>query len=236
MKKTIAPTLATCLTGASLTLLVACTATMPPAASPTPASTTAPTVAAPVAAKAAAPAAAVPIVSFSSSTSTAQGGAVDAFAYSEKPGDATLGNLSVASGAARVTGKLGAEKGSTWGGLGLIAGTAPAEKTIEMGVKGKLLIKLASATATTLRVRVIGADKTTRDNGCYPVVVQKVTPEMREYTLPLSSFAPEAYCAAMGRSIGDVVRAVAAIEVSDPTVPSKTRNVDFSVGSVELQP
>lgn len=231
MKKTIAP----CLLGASLTMLGACTATTAPVvaqaapdrtiskpAAPTPVVTPA--------------AAATAIVSFSSTTATAQGGAVDAFSYSEKPGDATLGNLSIASGAVRVTGKLGAEKGSTWGGIGLIAGTAAAEKTIDIAGKGSLRIKLASATASTLRVRIMGTDKATRDNGCYPVAVQKVSAELREYSIPLSSFAPEAYCAAMGRSMSAVAGAVAAIEVSDPTVPTKSRTVDFTVGSVELQP
>lgn len=233
MKKTIAPTIATCLTGITLTMLAACNATMPPAASTekvvgTTANATEAATKTPAATKA--------IVSFNSATTTAQGGVVDPFSYSEKPGDATLGNVSVANGVARVTGKLGAEKGSAWSGVGLRAGTAAGGKTIDMAGKGNLHIKLASATASTLRVRIMGADKTTSDNGCYPVSVQKVSAELRDYTIPLSSFAPEAYCAAMGRSIGATAGAVAAIEVSDPSSPSKTRNVDFSVGSVELQP
>lgn len=240
MKKTFAPTtLATCLLGASLTMLVACTATTGPTVAPAtkdaiPASTKA---AAPAAAPAAvAPAAATPIVSFTSATTTAQGGSVDAFSYSEKPGDATLGNVSFTNGAVRATGKLGAEKGSTWGGIGLIAGVAAGEKTVNIAGKTNLRIKLASATASTLRVRIMSTDKATRDNGCYPVAVQKVTAELTEYSIPLSSFAPEAYCAAMGRSISAVSGAVASIEVSDPTVPSKSRNVDFTVGSVGVQP
>lgn len=214
MKKTFPPTLATCLTGLSLALLAGCNATMPAVAS----------------------AQSQPLVSFTSATSTAQGGAVDAFSYSEKAGDATLGNVTFADGVTRVTGKLGGEKGSTWGGIGLIAGTAAGDKTIDISGKANLRIRLASATATTLRVRLMGADATTRGNGCYPVAVQKVTAEVTSYTIPLSAFAPEGYCGSMGRSIGTVSAALASVEVTDPTVPAKTRPVDFSVGSVELLP
>lgn len=236
MKNPFPPTtLATCLFGASLTMLVACTATTGPTVAPTtkdaiPASTKA------VAPAAVSPAAATPIVSFTSATTTAQGGSVDAFSYSEKPGDATLGNVTFANGAVRATGKLGAEKGSSWGGIGLIAGVAAGEKTVNIAGKTNLRIKLASATASTLRVRIMSTDKATRDNGCYPVAVQKVTAELREYSIPLATFAPEGYCAAMGRSIATVTGAVASIEVSDPSVPSKARVVDFTVGSVEVLP
>lgn len=235
MKKITAPTLATCLLGASLTMLGACTATTAPVVAQAAPDVTISKPAAPT--PVAPPAAAVTaIVSFSSTTTTAQGGSVDAFSYSEKPGDATLGNLSVANGAARVTGKLGAEKGSTWGGIGLIAGTAAGDKSINIAGKDSLRIKLASATASTLRVRIMGTDKVTRDNGCYPVAVQKVSAELREYSIALSSFGPEAYCGAMGRSMSAVAGTVAAIEVSAPTVPTKPSTVDFTVGSVELQP
>jgi hypothetical protein len=82
----------------------------------------------------------------------------------------------------------------------------------------------------------MGSDKATRDNGCYPVVVQKVTPELRDYAIPLSSFAPETYCGAQGRSIAQTAPAVAAIEVSDPAISAAARQVDFQVGRIELRP
>jgi hypothetical protein len=100
-----------------------------------------------------------------------------------------------------------------------------------------LHVELASATATQLRVRLVGQDKTTRDNGCYPVVVQNVTPELRDYAMELSRFAPEAYCGAQGRSIAVTAPAVVAIEVSDPALtPGAKRLVDFQVGRIELKP
>jgi len=172
----------------------------------------------------------------SGNDSTAQGGAISAFAYSEKPGDATLGKLSIANGVARVTGAVGARSGSTWGGIGLTAGSGPAGKTSDLSAQGSLHLQLASATATQLRVRVMGNDKATRDNGCYPVVVQKVTPELRDYDIPLAYFAPETYCAAQGRSIAQTAPAVSAIEVSDPAIAAASRPVDFQVGRIELRP
>lgn len=172
----------------------------------------------------------------SGNDATAQGGAIAAFAYSEKPGDATLGKLSVANGVARVTGTVGARSGSTWGGIGLTAGSGPAGKTSDLSTQGSLRLQLASATATQLRVRVMGNDKATRDNGCYPVVVQNVTPELREYDIALARFAPESYCAAQGRSIAQTAPAVAAIEVTDPAISATARPVDFQVGRIELRP
>lgn len=135
-----------------------------------------------------------------------------------------------------MTGTVGAGSGSAWGGIGLTAGSGPAGKTVDLSAQRTLHLQLASATATQLRVRVMGNDKATRDNGCYPVVVQKVTPELRDYVIPLSSFSPEAYCTAQGRSIAHTASAVAAIEVSDPTLSAASRPVDFQVGRIELQP
>jgi hypothetical protein len=183
------------------------------------------------------PPAALTFASFNGSNdATAQGGGLYAFAYSEKPGDANLGKLSTANGVARATGTVGASSGSTWGGIGLMAGSGPAGKTVDLSAQRTLHLQLASATATQLRVRVMGNDKATRDNGCYPVVVQKVTAELRDYAIPLSAFAPEAYCAAQGRPIATIAAAVAAIEVSDPAMSAALRPVDFQVGRIELRP
>jgi hypothetical protein len=117
-----------------------------------------------------------------------------------------------------------------------MAGSGPAGKTVDLSAQRTLHLQLASATATQLRVRVMGNDKATRDNGCYPVVVQKVTPELRDYAIPLAAFAPEAYCSAQGRSMAATAAAVAAIEVSDPAISAALRPVDFQVGRIELRP
>ena len=206
---------AACLAAAALSLLAACNATLP-----------------------AAPAqpAALPFASFGSGAeATVQGGALEAFAYSEKPGDAVLGQFVTGDGVARVTGVIGARSGSTWGGIALMAAGGPEGKTVDLSRQRTLHIQLASATATQLRVRVLGNDKATRDNGCYPVVVQKVTAQLQDYAIPMALFAPESYCAAQGRTIVDTAPAVGAIEVSDPTLPATQRPVDFQVGRIELR-
>ena len=188
---------AACLAAAALSLLAACNATLP-----------------------AAPAqpAALPFASFGSSAeATVQGGALEAFAYSEKPGDAVLGQFVTGDGVARVTGVIGARSGSTWGGIALMAAGGPEGKTVDLSRQRTLHIQLASATATQLRVRVLGNDKATRDNGCYPVAVQSVTPELRDYTIALARFAPEAYCGAQGRSVAATAPAVVASSVTRPS-------------------
>jgi hypothetical protein len=167
---------------------------------------------------------------------TAQGGMFAGFAYSEKPGDATFDKVVVANGTARVSGTVWPQKGSTWAGVGFTAAAAADGKTLDLSKQRTLHVQLASATAKQLRVRLVGDDKATRDNGCYPVVVQDVTPELRDHAIALSRFAPEAYCGAQGRSVATTAPSVAAIEVSDPTLtPGAKRPVDFQVGRIELK-
>jgi hypothetical protein len=198
-----------------------------PAASPAPAPQAA----------AAAPSPALAFAVFRPDGTTAQGGMFTGFAYSEKPGDATFDKIAVANGTARVNGSVWPQKGSTWAGIGFTAAAGADGKTLDLSQQRTLYLQLASATTTQLRVRLVGDDKATRDNGCYPVAVQNVTPELRDYAIPLSRFAPEAYCGAQGRSVAATATAVAAIEVSDPALtPGTKRLVDFQVGRIELKP
>lgn len=215
---------------ASIGLLAGCSATAPVAA-PVPAAT--PTTAT-AAATAPTPVAMLFASLDKSNSATIQGGALEAFAYSEKAGDAVLDKFAVGDGMARVTGSLGARNGSTWGGLALLVASGPGDKTHNLSTQRALSIQLASATATELRVRILGNDKKVRDSGCYPVVIQKVTPEVKTYAIPLSSFAPESYCAAQGRTINDTAQAVGAVEVSDPKVSAAPRTVDFKLGRIEF--
>ncbi len=167
---------------------------------------------------------------------TAQGGQYQAFAYSEKPGDAKLDQVAVANGVARVTGSLWAQKGSSWGGIGFMSSPGAPGKTADLSAQRSLHIQLASSTARQLRLRVIGPDAATRDAGCYPVALVPVSPDLRELTIPLAGFAPEGYCEARGKSIASTAPTVAAIEVSDPTLSGTQRAVDFQVGRIELRP
>ena len=168
---------------------------------------------------------------------TAQGGQHEAFAYSEKPGDASVDKVVLADGVARITGNIWPQKGSTWAGIGFMVSAGAGDKTVDLSAHKTVRLQLASASAKQLRVRVMGLDKATRDAGCYPIVVLPISPELREIEVPLARFAPDGYCGAKGRSIADTAKAVAAIEVSDPTLAPGTRHaVDFQVGRIELKP
>jgi hypothetical protein len=168
---------------------------------------------------------------------TAQGGSHEAFAYAEKAGDAKLDAVAVTDGVARVTGTIWPQKGSTWAGIAFLATPGAAGKTSDFSAQRSLRIQLASPTATQLRLRVMGADPATRDAGCYPMTMVAVSSELREVVVPLSAFAPEGYCEARGKTIAGTVPAVAAIEVSDPTLSGAARRpVDFRVGRILLAP
>jgi hypothetical protein len=168
---------------------------------------------------------------------TVQGGMHEAFAYSEKEGDARIDDVKVIDGVARVSGTVWPQKGSTWAGIGFLATPGPAGKTSDLTALRQVRLQLASATATQLRLRVLGDDPATRAAGCYPVANVAVGVALREVTVPLSAFRPEGYCDARGKSIASVLPAVAAIEVSDPTLSgSALRAVEFSVGRITVGP
>lgn len=168
---------------------------------------------------------------------TAQGGLHETFAYSEKEGDARVDDVKVTDGVARITGTVWPQKGSTWAGIGFLATPGPAGKTSDLTAHRQVRLQLASATATQLRLRVLGDDPATRASGCYPVATVAVSAALREVAVPLSAFRPEGYCEARGKSIASVLPAVAAIEVSDPTLSgSARRTVDFSVGRIAVGP
>lgn len=205
----------------------------PPAAAPAPTS-----VAAPALAATATPAAKDATVVFAvpqPDGTTVQGGSHQAFAYSEKPDDAKLDKLAVANGVARVTGTIWPQKGSSWAGIGYAASAGAAGKTVDASALRTLRIQLASPSATQLRVRVMGTDQATRDAGCYPVAMVAVSAELKEHAIPLASFQPEGYCGPKGKTIAATAGAVAAVEVTDPTVAGK-RAVDYQVGRIALTP
>ncbi len=165
---------------------------------------------------------------------TDQGAALDGFAYSEKPGDASFGKVSVNDGVAVVTGVIWPQKGSTWGGIGLSVGAGDAAKTQDLSSYKTLTLQLAANAPGALRIRVVGNEKATRDNGCYPVYVQPVTTELREYSIDLGRFASEAYCGSNARTIAATSTAVAVVEVADPKVAGGKRDITFQVGRITL--
>lgn len=206
----------------------------PPAAGPAPAPVAAPAPAPAAAATTPAPAAdTLVFATMKGDGRTDQGASLDGFAYSEKAGDATFGKISVTGGVARVTGVIWPQKGSTWGGIGFSVGAAQGKAQDLSGYK-TLSLQLAASAPGTLRIRVMGNEKATRDNGCYPVVVQAVTTELREYSIDLGRFASEAYCGGNARTIATTSTAVAAVEVADPKVAGGKRDIDFQVGRITL--
>jgi hypothetical protein len=132
---------------------------------------------------------------------TDQGASTDGFAYAEKAGDASVGKLAAANGVARVTGVIWPQKGSTWAGVGFTVGVGSGGKPMDASAYKTLTLQLAASAPGVLRIRVLGDEKAIRDAGCYPVVLQPVTPELREYSIPLARFASESYCGANARTI-----------------------------------
>ncbi|MBW8828421.1 MAG: hypothetical protein JF606_03110 [Burkholderiales bacterium] len=167
-------------------------------------------------------------------SSTEQGAFIDGFAYSEKAGDASFGKVAVTSGVARVTGTIWPQKGSTWGGIGFTVGASSGGEPIDVSAFKTLTLELAASAPTSLRIRVVGDEKAIRDGGCYPIVLQPVTPELREYSISLAQFASESYCGANARTIAATSVAVSAVEVADAKVGGGKRDVDFQVGRITL--
>jgi len=165
---------------------------------------------------------------------TDQGASTDAFAYAEKAGDASVGKLAAANGVARVTGVIWPQKGSTWAGIGFTAGVANGGKPMDASAYKTLTLQLAASAPGVLRIRVLGDDKGVRDTGCYPVALQPVTPELREYSIPLARFASESYCGANARTAAATQAALSAVEVADAKVSAGKRDIDFQVGRITL--
>jgi len=166
---------------------------------------------------------------------TAEGGYIDGFAYAEKPGDAVLGRIAVSGGVAHATGEIEPRRGSSWGGIGLTTSVARGTHTVDVSGSRALVLALSANGTGTLRVRLVGANTATRDSGCYPVTVVRVTPDLHDYALPLSSFAPEAYCGANAPGGAATAAALVAVEVADASVsPGRKRLVDFSVGAIRV--
>lgn len=161
---------------------------------------------------------------------TEQGGNLEGYAYAEKPGDAVFSRVQVVDGVASTSGVIWPQKGSTWGGVALNV-TARPGKSVDVSAYKTVTLQLASS-APSLRIRLMGTDRATRDNGCYPVVVQPVTRELREYRIDLSRFASEDFCGSRAPGIPATTAALAAVEVADPSVSGGKRDVEFRVGRI----
>jgi len=192
--------------------------------------------AAPAAAEPAKPAAtagALAVVEFASATATKAGAELTETKYSERPDDAAITEKKFENGAVTWVGQVGFGKGSSWAGIGFWAFVKGDRSPVDLSAAKAVTIRLASPTTRALRVRIAGADEKIRNMGCYPVSTQQVTAELKEYTIPLSQFAPEGWCAGNGRSIQQTVPQVAGFEIVDLAIQKAPTS--FSVGTITVQ-
>lgn len=168
---------------------------------------------------------------------TAEGGVVDGFMFAERPGDVAIDPVVHASGTARATGTIEPRHGSTWGGIALATSLQRGGRALDAGSGRLLAIALASTGSNTLRVRLVGPNAALRDSGCYPIATVRVEPQLKEYAVPIASFAPESFCGANAPAGPAAAAALVAVEVADASVtPGRRRQVDFTVGTIRVLP
>jgi len=208
-----------------------------PKAAPTPAAAPATSTQAPAPVTAAAPAAAaLTWATFGPATATtAQGGFINTFSYSEKPGDVAMDALAITGDLLQVRGNFVAKGASAWAGLGVSVEAGNNQPMDASGYK-TLRIRLAAPNGAMLRLRLNGTDVKVRDSGCFPSFTQVVTAKDTVYEIPFSRFAPEAYCGANGATVAKTLPRFAMVEVADTSDPVKTRSVQFSIGAITLLP
>lgn len=173
-------------------------------------------------------------VEFASPEATEAGGTVTETKYSEKPGDVEITKKEFAGGVVTITGQVGMGKGSSYFGIGLNFPINADGKPIDARTFKSVTFHVASTTARALRLRISGADEKVRNAGCYPVYVQEVTKDVKAYTIPLSKFASESWCAAQAKSVESTLAELFGFEVAD-TSASKGPTL-LSVGPITLNP
>ena len=155
-----------------------------------------------------------------------------AIVASDVPGDATLEGLSVADGMLHVEGALGLARGSRWATLGAEIAPDGIEAGADLGGAAVIRIRLASAVARPLRVRIKGSDREIGNAGCYPVVVQMVAAAPADYVMPLSAFRAPGWCGTGAPTLAQTLRAVQRVEVTANDEPAGA--VRFAVGRIEF--
>ncbi len=183
---------------------------------------------------AAAPAAGAASVEFASPEATKAGAVVTETKYSEKPGDVEITKKEFAAGVVTITGQVGMGKGSSYYGIGLNFAINADGKPIDARAFKSVTFHVASTTARTLRLRISGSDEKVRNGGCYPVYVQDVTKDVKEYTIPVSKFASESWCAAQSKSVDSTLADLYGFEVADTTASKGP--TQMMVGTITLNP
>lgn len=170
---------------------------------------------------------------FATADFTRQGGAVNVTKYSERDGDVTLKGKAVADGVLTVHGQVGLGQGSTWAGLGpnwdLQADSRPLDAS-----KFKFVTFRIAASTRSVRLRLVGAERETQRNGCYPVYVLEVNDQMKEYNIPISKFEPERWCGSRGRDPRETLPRLTGFEVVSTNVSQLP--LTLSIGRTTLIP
>lgn len=159
--------------------------------------------------------------------------AAHAIVASEVAGDATLSSLGLdGDGLLVVNGRLGLDNGSRWSTLGVEIAPAALGADADLTHSDVLRIRLASATARPLRVRIKGGDRAIGNAGCYPVVVQMVTTTAADYAIPLAAFRSPGWCGTKAVTIERTLHSVERVEVTVNDAPDGP--VTFSVGRIDF--
>lgn len=176
----------------------------------------------------------VTVVEFTSATATRSGGEVTDTKYSERTDDAVINSRDFANGVVTYAGQVGMGNGSAWAGIGLNVNVQPERKPMDASKFKSVTFRLAAAPEGSLRLRVIGADEKIQKAGCYPIVMQAVTKDVKEYTIPLSKFSSEGWCGANARAVQKVLPELTGFEVADTNM--RKSPASLSVGSITLNP
>lgn len=168
---------------------------------------------------------------FKSPSVSMSGAQVNAIALAEKPGDVSAEPLALAGSAVRVVGRIGRNQGSQWSTLGMAVSANASSAPVNLSAFQSLRIRLASNSARNLRIRLKGPDVKTQNEGCYPVVFQRVAASA-ELEIPLEAFEPEPYCGSRGASIAQTLPAVVQVEVTANDAADEP--VSFDVGRIEF--
>lgn len=169
---------------------------------------------------------------FNGTTAAVEGGFIEGLIYAERPGDATLGDITVRNnGVLNITGQFTPRGGSQWAGVGIVL---VSQRPVVATEYKALKVHLAGHTVNKLRLRLVGNDPAVQQRGCYPILMLPVKPQVTEYRIEFSQFAAPEYCGADGVDVKSTLEALTAIEIADAPEPVGDRAVSFNVGTLSL--
>jgi hypothetical protein len=178
-------------------------------------------------------AAAIVTVEFTSATATKAGGTLSETNYSERPEDSAITAKKFEAGVVTWVGQVGFGHGSSWAGIGFGAPIKADNSGVDASAAKTVTFRLASKDTKTLRLRITGADPEIQKAGCYPIVMQNVSAEEKEYVIPVSKFSPEGWCAGKARSVKQTLPQLTGFEIADIAIQKAPTS--FSVGTITVQ-